>query len=86
LDSPIITHNSLKGNVLLYFFLKITFKEADNISTHQSRSNFSKETKNENNLGGKQMLDKINKSDSVKWTVFIAAVAAAFYLVCTLVR
>jgi hypothetical protein len=32
------------------------------------------------------MLDKINKSDSVKWTVFIAAIATAFYLVCTLVR
>ena len=32
------------------------------------------------------MLDKIAKSDALKWTVFIAAVAFAFYLFCTLTK
>lgn len=32
------------------------------------------------------MLDKIEKSNSVKWTVVIVVAAIALYLVCTLVR
>jgi hypothetical protein len=32
------------------------------------------------------MLDKIQKSDSVKWTVVIVVAAIALYLVCMLVR
>jgi hypothetical protein len=32
------------------------------------------------------MLDKFEKSDSLKWTVVIAVAAIALYFVCTLVR